>query len=377
MVHKINTKARIQRHLRIYNNASELSVNNKTPLKKWVNSFNFNIVFFIVVALFPFYPTVASFVHGNNEAEFDRGSIDVDSILSSYFSDGEDFSDTQFENAPIISDSDTFLSINTLLNDERDLTGTNEIIEYQVLPGESFSTIASKHQVTSSSILWANNFLSSHVLQPGDLIKIPPVTGIIYTVKSWDSVAKIAKDYSIEEADILEQNLLSSTEDLKAGSELVLPGAKKKIVITPAKTVTKTTNTTWSAYNFSADAQSSYVNNTGKYNLVWRQPYSGVAGNCTWYVASYKNVDWRWNANQWLNNARAKWHPTGTTPQTWSIVVLDGRGYNPWYGHVAIVMEVKADTLIVSDMNYRRLYEVTYREIPKNDRAIQWYIYVD
>jgi surface antigen len=34
-------------------------------------------------------------------------------------------------------------------------------------------------------------------------------------------------------------------------------------------------------------------------------------------------------------------------------------------------MEVKANSIIVSDMNYRRLYEVTYREIPKNDRAIQ------
>jgi hypothetical protein len=28
-------------------------------------------------------------------------------------------------------------------------------------------------------------------------------------------------------------------------------------------------------------------------------------------------------------------------------------------------------------MNYRRLNEVTYRKIPKNDRAIQWYIYID
>jgi hypothetical protein len=28
-------------------------------------------------------------------------------------------------------------------------------------------------------------------------------------------------------------------------------------------------------------------------------------------------------------------------------------------------------------MNYRRLNEVTYRKIPKNDRAIQWYIYVN
>ncbi len=347
--------------------------NNAGTFKKGVNSINFNIVFLIVVVLFPFYPTFASFVHGNNEAEFDRWDINEDSILSAYFSDGEDFSDAQFTNAPIISQADTFLSINTLLNDERDLTGTNEIIDYEVQSGESFSTIASKHQVTASSIMWANNFNSSHILQPGELIKIPPVTGIIYTVKSWDNVAKIAKNYSIEESDILEQNLLASNQELKVWQELVLPGAKKKIIITkkPAVPANKP------AYSFTQWGQSNYVNTKGKYNLVWRKPFSGVGWNCTWYVASYKNVDWRWNANQWLRNARAKWHPTWMTPQTGAIVVLDGRWYNPWYGHVAIVMEVKADSLIVSDMNYRRLYEVTYREIPKNDRAIQWYIYVD
>jgi surface antigen len=33
--------------------------------------------------------------------------------------------------------------------------------------------------------------------------------------------------------------------------------------------------------------------------------------------------------------------------------------------------------VIVSDMNYRRLWEVTTRKVPRNDRTIQWYIYVD
>jgi hypothetical protein len=40
-------------------------------------------------------------------------------------------------------------------------------------------------------------------------------------------------------------------------------------------------------------------------------------------------------------------------------------------------MEVKKDYLIISDMNYRRLWEVTYRKISKWDRAIRWYIYVN
>jgi hypothetical protein len=31
----------------------------------------------------------------------------------------------------------------------------------------------------------------------------------------------------------------------------------------------------------------------------------------------------------------------------------------------------------VSDMNYRKLWEVTYRRVAKDDRAIEGYIYVD
>jgi surface antigen len=40
-------------------------------------------------------------------------------------------------------------------------------------------------------------------------------------------------------------------------------------------------------------------------------------------------------------------------------------------------MDIKADHIIVSDMNYRRLNEITYRKIPKNARSIKGYIYVD
>jgi hypothetical protein len=38
---------------------------------------------------------------------------------------------------------------------------------------------------------------------------------------------------------------------------------------------------------------------------------------------------------------------------------------------------VKGDTLIVKDMNYRRINEVTTRKVSKSDRSIKGYIYVD
>jgi len=67
------------------------------------------------------------------------------------------------------------------------------------------------------------------------------------------------------------------------------------------------------------------VNSSGRYNLVWRAPYSGAPGNCTWYVASYKNVNWRGNANQWMRNAAAKGHAIGYSPSVGAIIQFAGR----------------------------------------------------
>ncbi len=105
--------------------------------------------------------------------------------------------------------------------------------------------------------------------------------------------------------------------------------------------------------------------------------YGFAGGNCTWYVAQYKNVTWRGNANQWMRNAKAAGVRTGDDPIIGSIVQFSGRGYNRYYGHVAIVADITDDYIIVKDMNYRGLYEVTIRKVLRDDDSIDGYIYVD
>jgi surface antigen len=39
-------------------------------------------------------------------------------------------------------------------------------------------------------------------------------------------------------------------------------------------------------------------------------------------------------------------------------------------------MDIKKDYIVVSEMNYRRINEVTYRKVKINDRRIKGYIYV-
>jgi len=297
LVSKINLKARIERHSRVLQHG--LYTGSKKSGKKWIS-----VVSLIAVALLPIYPTFAGFVNQTSATEFYRGDIDESSIISSYFWDDED--ETVGDGSIFIQSKDSYLHVNAALID-----------------------------ITRNSIYWANNFEKNHIIQPGDIIKVPPVSGLIHTVQSGETLLGLANKYNIDSEDI-------------------------------------------NSFTQSAPAASSqYVNSSGRYKLVWRSPFSGVWGNCTWYVASYKNVNWRGNANQWMRNARAKGHATGSNPSIWAIVQFAGRGYNPYYGHVGIVIDMTSNHIIVSDMNYRRLGEVTTRKVPINDRTIQWYIYVD
>ena len=115
-----------------------------------------------------------------------------------------------------------------------------------------------------------------------------------------------------------------------------------------------------------------------QYTVAYTGKSRGFApGNCTWYVAQNKTVTWRGNANRWMANARAAGVKTGQKPVPGAIVQFSGRGYNRYYGHVGIVADVTDDYIIVKDMNYRGLYEVTIRKVKKDDSTIDGYIYVD
>ncbi|MDD5769703.1 MAG: CHAP domain-containing protein, partial [Candidatus Gracilibacteria bacterium] len=149
-----------------------------------------------------------------------------------------------------------------------------------------------------------------------------------------------------------------------------------KVVV--VKNTKKSSKSTKKGYTSKTGGKSEYIEDEGDYDLVKRTPqWSFYRGNCTRYVAQYKDVDWSGNAKDWLYNARAKGHSTGSDASIGSIVVFNGRGYNPSYGHVGIVIGIKGDDIIVKDMNYRRLNEVTVRKVPINDKTIKGYIYVD
>ena len=370
----INIRARIERHSRIL---------QQTLYEKGKHSgkIGLTVISCISIFMFPFYPVLAWFTSAATEYEFYRWFIDESSIIDSYFSDGNIIGD----GTVFIESRDSYLQVNTASNGSSSSTirASREIIEHEVLGWENLGSIANKYGITTDTIRWENKLTTDNI-RPGQTLRILPTSGLSHKVSSGETLSWLAQKYKISQEDIMRQNMLLSASELRIGDTLIIPGA----IIEPPKPAPRPTpapqpqrNATQSravASTPTASTSQAVANTQGRYQLVWRQPqWTFYWGNCTWYVAQYKNVNWSGNANQWLRNARAKGHATGNTPTLWAIVQLEGRGYNPRFWHVGIVIDFTDTHIVVSDMNYRRLGEVTTRQIPRNDPTIQWYIYVD
>lgn len=261
----------------------------------------------------------------------------------------------------------------------------NRLVTYKVKSGDNLSLIAEKFGVSVNSVVWANDFDSASSLKIGQSVKIPPVSGVVYAVESMDTVQSISDKFKVPVEKITKQNGIASSTGLEIGQTLIIPGgvrlpvAKKEEPKKPdAKLTAKKPDAKLSAKKPTATIAPKSAKPTKSYAVRYTGNGKGFAwGNCTYYVANNKNVTWRGNANQWLRNAAAAGVPTGKTPAVGAIVSLSGRGYNSYYGHVGIVAGVEGGDIIVKDMNYRRLNEVTIRRISKTDATIKGYIYVD
>ncbi len=96
---------------------------------------------------------------------------------------------------------------------------------YQIKEGDQIGKIAVQFDVSQDSIMSLNKIKNARTLQIGQLLKIPSMDGILYTVKGKDTLTDIAKAHKIAMENIISTNGLKDT-NLVAGAILFLPGAK-------------------------------------------------------------------------------------------------------------------------------------------------------
>ena len=121
-----------------------------------------------------------------------------------------------------------------------------EVLTYEVRGGDTVSTIAQSFGVSTETILWANGISDVNSLKPGQQLKIPPVTGVMHTVKSGETLDAVAKKYKGDTQTIADfpGNFIDDSFAIKSGQVLVIPNGKIEPAAPPRTAVAKTNTNT-------------------------------------------------------------------------------------------------------------------------------------
>jgi murein DD-endopeptidase MepM/ murein hydrolase activator NlpD len=113
--------------------------------------------------------------------------------------------------------------------------GADLIQTYKVKSGDTLSEIAHRYGVSMMTLWWANKLKSKDDLHIGQVLRIPPVSGLVYTVKATDTMDAVASRYKVAASQIVKLNGLEDST-LVVGQVLILPGAKGAPIPTPKPT---------------------------------------------------------------------------------------------------------------------------------------------
>jgi LysM repeat protein len=138
--------------------------------------------------------------------------------------------------AELIVDENALVSTGPVGENEiADNSSSNgEIRVYTVREGDSLSQVAEMFDVTTNTIMWANDISRASGIQPGQTLVILPIAGVRHVIKSGDTISTIAKKYEGDADEILEYNQLASAGDLVVGETIIIPGGAMHA--TPVKT---------------------------------------------------------------------------------------------------------------------------------------------
>ncbi len=111
------------------------------------------------------------------------------------------------------------------------LSRRSEVLTYTVQPGDTLISIAVQYGVSIETLYWYNRLKSADLLSIDQLLRIPPVDGLLYKVKAGDTLDSIAEAFKVRKGNMIAYaaNNLREPYTLVEGQELYIPGASKPI----------------------------------------------------------------------------------------------------------------------------------------------------
>lgn len=103
----------------------------------------------------------------------------------------------------------------------------DRVIDYEVVGGDTVSTIAGKFGISEESVRWQNSLNSRSTIKTGQILEILPVTGVIHKVRKGDTVHSISKRYDSSSQGIVDYPFNSFVNDetfeLAVGQTIMVP----------------------------------------------------------------------------------------------------------------------------------------------------------
>lgn len=224
---------------------------------------------------------------------------------------------------------------------------SREIRAYTTVAGDTVDKVAVQFNVSADTIKWANN-LTSDALEPGKELQIPPINGVVYTIKDGDTTSSIAERYKADEKRVIAYNDLERG-GLDTGKKIIVPDGDLPTTERPGYTAPVRTQIAYTVTRYGAGFTGSKTWTIGYGTAANKYAY----GNCTAYaynrrVQLGKGVGAFWgNAATWAARAQAEGYSVTNRPSVGAIM-QNGGGY----GHVAIVEELLPNgDISVSEMN--------------------------
>jgi murein DD-endopeptidase MepM/ murein hydrolase activator NlpD len=124
-----------------------------------------------------------------------------------------------------------------------------QIQEYTVLAGDNVFSISQKFGLNPQTILWGNYGVlqdNPERLQPGQVLKILPVDGVLYDWHTDDGLNKVSKVFGVTPEDIINwpgNNLNPDTigdytkPNIAVGTQLIVPGGTREFISWYAPTI--------------------------------------------------------------------------------------------------------------------------------------------
>lgn len=218
-----------------------------------------------------------------------------------------------------------------------------DIFDYTVVSGDTLAGIAKMFGVDNDSIKWLNRDMNEKKLKPGTVLRIPPVTGVVHTVKSGETIYSIAKRYNVSAQAIVDFpfNEFSNDETfaLAIGQQLIVPDGEM-----PAEIITSPRNYLANQLTPNAGA----VSATG----AWIWP---TQGTITQYFRSWhKGLDVANHGGGAVLAADSGTVVVAGWPDNTGygnrVMIEHGNGYRTLYGHLSKISVVVGQTVKRGDV---------------------------